>query len=141
MPTLVQFGAGNIGRGFMAERFSVAGWSVVFVDVAAEVVAALNARGSYRVIEVEGVTERVVTVVPVQAIDGRDVAAVAAVLATADLAATAVGLHVLRHLGPALAAGLARRVRQAPEGASPWHVSIPSSSTHSRVKICVTSHE
>src|SRR5437773_6878824 len=43
----VQFGAGNIGRGFLAQLFTESGLEVVFIDVAAPLVDALNARGSY----------------------------------------------------------------------------------------------
>jgi mannitol-1-phosphate 5-dehydrogenase len=111
MPTLVQFGAGNIGRGFIAPLFSAAGWEVVFVDVAAPVIAELNARRAYTVTEVDGQGERAQRVAPVRGIDGRDSAAVIAALTAADLAATAVGLGALPHLAPALAAALAHRRR------------------------------
>lgn len=109
MPTLVQFGAGNIGRGFIAERFHAAGWEIVFVDVVPAVLVALTARGSYRVILVDGTSEKTVTVAPVRAVDGRDVAAVAGAVATADLVATAVGAQALPRLAPGIAAGLAQR--------------------------------
>ncbi|MGV3724844.1 MAG: mannitol-1-phosphate 5-dehydrogenase, partial [Actinomycetota bacterium] len=47
MDTIVQFGAGNIGRGFMGQLFTEAGFEVVFVDVVPEVVSALNQRREY----------------------------------------------------------------------------------------------
>ena len=92
MPILVQFGAGNIGRGFIAPTFAAAGWEIIFIDVAPAVIAELNARRAYQVIAVDGVGEAAVTVAPVRAIDGRDLAAVAAAVAACDLAATAVGI-------------------------------------------------
>ncbi len=111
MPTLVQFGAGNIGRGFIAPTFAAAGWTVVFVEVAPALVVALRARGGYRVRVVGNSGEQVQEVRGVQVVDGRDIPAVAAALASCDLAATAVGLNVLPRLGEPLAAGLARRER------------------------------
>ena len=111
MPTLVQFGAGNIGRGFIAPTFAAAGWTVVFVEVAPALVAALRERGGYRVRVVGNSGEQVQEVRGVQVVDGRDIAAVAAALGSCDLAATAVGLNVLPRLGEPLAAGLARRDR------------------------------
>lgn len=109
MPTLVQIGAGNIGRGFIAELFASAGWSVVFVDVNAAVVAELNRRGGYQVIAVDEAGEHPVAVRGVRAIDGRDQAAVIDLLTRADLVSCAVGLGALRHLGAPLAAAIARR--------------------------------
>jgi mannitol-1-phosphate/altronate dehydrogenase/D-lyxose ketol-isomerase len=109
MPTLVQFGAGNIGRGFIAPLFSAAGWRVVFVDLDQVRILALQQRGSYQVVEVDGRHERAVPVAPVDGILAEDRAAVIAALAGCDLAATAVGLAALRHLGPHLAAGLNAR--------------------------------
>jgi len=109
MPTLLQFGAGNIGRGFIAPTFAAAGWQVVFVEVAPTLVAALRTRGGYRVIVVDNAGEQVQPVTGVQVIDGRDAAAVAAAVATCDLAATAVGLNVLPRLGGPIAAGLQQR--------------------------------
>jgi len=110
MPVLVQFGAGNIGRGFIAPTFTAAGWTVVFVDIDRPRIAVLRKRGEYQVTEVDNVGERVVEVRPVQGIDARDLAAVTAAVATCDLAATAVGLAALTHLAPALAGGLERRL-------------------------------
>ena len=109
MPTLLQFGAGNIGRGFIAPTFAAAGWSVVFAEVDARRLEALRQRGSYRVIEVDGVSERIVTVERVSGIDARDQAQVRALVAICDLCATAVGIAALPGLGGVLAAGLAER--------------------------------
>ena len=49
MATFVQFGAGNIGRSFIAQLFSAAGYEVMFIDVVDDLVKLLNARGEYRV--------------------------------------------------------------------------------------------
>ncbi|HYE06748.1 MAG TPA: D-lyxose/D-mannose family sugar isomerase [Planctomycetota bacterium] len=108
MQTLVQFGAGNIGRGFIAPTFTAAGWAVVFVDIDRARIAALNQRQAYLVREVAA---REVRVAPVSGIVGDDLDAVAGALARCDLAATAVGLGALRHLGRPLAEGLRRRDR------------------------------
>jgi mannitol-1-phosphate 5-dehydrogenase len=111
MPTLVQIGAGNIGRGFIAPLFTAAGWKVVFVDINPRLVAELNQRGSFTVREVDNHGESSRTVTPVQAIHVHDAAAVVAALAVADLAATAVGLPALSQVGPLLAAAAAQRTR------------------------------
>ena len=47
---LVIFGAGKIGRSFIAQLFSQAGYAAVFVDINKEVIDALNQRGSYEVV-------------------------------------------------------------------------------------------
>lgn len=109
MPTLLQFGAGAIGRGFIAPTFAAAGWRVVFVDVAPAVVEALRRRGAYRLLLVDGEGETAQEVRGVDAIDGRDVAAVAAAVAACDLVATAVGLAALPAIAAGIADGLARR--------------------------------
>lgn len=109
MPTLLQFGAGAIGRGFIAPTCAAAGWRVVFVEVAPAVVAALRRRGGYRLLLVDGERETAQEVRGVGVIDGGDAAAVAVAVAGCDLAATAVGLAALPALAPAIAAGLARR--------------------------------
>ncbi len=109
-PVLVQFGAGNIGRGFIAPTFAAAGWTIIFVDVAQAMVDAFNARGSYQVIEVDTGSATLITVSGVSAIDGRNLEAVAAAVASARLVATAVGLNVIGRLGAPIAAGLERRL-------------------------------
>jgi len=108
MPTLLQFGAGNIGRSFVAQLFSAAGYEVVFVDVVDELVTALNARGRYRVM-IKDVKSEEIWVERVRAVHGKDLAAVADVLAEADIAATAVGPNALPFLYPGIARGLQLR--------------------------------
>lgn len=109
MPTLVQFGAGSIGRGFIAERFQAGGWNVVFVDVDPALVAALEEVRSYRVDLVDGPIIRTREVSGVRAILGTDRAAVVEAVREADLLATAVGVAILPRIAPVIADGLRDR--------------------------------
>jgi len=47
---LVLFGAGRIGRSFIAYLFNKAGYEVVFVDIDKQLIDALNIKGGYDVI-------------------------------------------------------------------------------------------
>ncbi|KAG7146938.1 Mannitol-1-phosphate 5-dehydrogenase like protein [Verticillium longisporum] len=59
----VHFGAGNIGRGFVACFLHNSGYEVVFADVADSLIDSINATPSYKVIEVgtEGTDENTIT--------------------------------------------------------------------------------
>ncbi|MBN1460732.1 MAG: mannitol-1-phosphate 5-dehydrogenase, partial [Armatimonadetes bacterium] len=105
---IVVFGAGNIGRSFVGQLFARAGYEVVFVDVNDEIVEALNREGRYR-IEIRDRHPETILVEHVSAIHGKDRDRVAAALAEADIAATAVGPTALPHIYPAIAAGLVHR--------------------------------
>jgi mannitol-1-phosphate 5-dehydrogenase len=109
--TVVQFGAGNIGRGFMGHIYTEAGYEVVFVDVAQELVRLLNERGAYPLRLAGPDRFETLTIRPVRAVDGRDVPAVAGELARCEFACTAVGVPALPHLVPGLAAGIRERGR------------------------------
>ncbi|MBO4299576.1 MAG: hypothetical protein J5998_12355 [Clostridia bacterium] len=49
MRTLVIWGAGRIGRGFVADLFHEPGWRIVFVDIDRALVDRLNERGAYTI--------------------------------------------------------------------------------------------
>ncbi|MBD7957264.1 mannitol-1-phosphate 5-dehydrogenase [Microbacterium sp. Sa4CUA7] len=105
----VHFGAGNIGRGFVGLLLHEGGYDLVFSDVQAPLVDAINAADSYTVHEVgEGGTDKVVT--RFRAINSQtDPQQVIDEVATADVVTTAVGPTVLRFVAPHLVAGLAMR--------------------------------
>ena len=109
MKKAVQFGAGNIGRGFIGQLFSLSGYEVAFVEVDARIVEAMNADRRYplRVVSERGDSETCVE--NVRAVSGLDPAAVAREIADADVAGTAVGAIALPRIAPVLAAGLALR--------------------------------
>jgi mannitol-1-phosphate 5-dehydrogenase len=109
--TAVHFGAGNIGRGFIGLLLHEAGHDLVFVDVNAPLIAAIQAADSYQVIEI-GPGGRQHTVTGFTAIDSAaDREAAVAAVATADIATTAVGPTVLRFIAPVIADAL--RVRSS----------------------------
>ncbi len=105
----VQYGAGNIGRGFIGQLFSEAGYEVIFIDVDPVVVEALNREHRYpvRIVAREGYTETWME--PVSAVDGRNLEAVITAIATADMMATAVGANILPRIAGPLAKGLQHR--------------------------------
>jgi mannitol-1-phosphate 5-dehydrogenase len=88
--TAVHFGAGNIGRGFVGLLLHRAGYEVVFADVAAPLIDALQATPSYRVHAV-GLESSTETVQGYRAVNSRtDEAALLKEIATADVVTTAV---------------------------------------------------
>lgn len=109
MPLLVAFGAGNVGRGFIGELFSAAGWDVAFLDVAPRLVERLGEDRSYihETVSNSGVLRQVVT--RVTAAYSTDQSAVDALVAEADLVTTSVGVRVLGAIAPALAHALQAR--------------------------------
>ncbi len=108
MKKAIQFGAGNIGRGFTAQLFTESGYEVVFVDVIDEVVDLINERGSYP-IEIASEHPEIVTITNIRAVHGSDREAVAREVRDCSLVCTAVGVNVLRHVAPAIARGIELR--------------------------------
>ncbi|MGC8863251.1 MAG: mannitol-1-phosphate 5-dehydrogenase [Armatimonadota bacterium] len=127
MRKAVQFGAGNIGRGFTGQLFSESGFEVVFVDVVPELVRLLNERRSYP-IRIACENPWTVTVTNVRAVNGNDVAAVAEEIKTADIMCTAVGVNVLPKVAPTLAAGIEARAKAGVE--SPINIIICENLQH-----------
>lgn len=121
MTSIVIFGAGAIGRGFVGALFGAAGWRITFIDVDTALVDRLNADGGYRVVEVSHDGERPVPIDQVGALAFADGGAVAEALAGADLAAVAVGAANLPQVAIALARGLEARARA---GAGPLDVLV-----------------
>ena len=108
MSIFLQFGAGKIGRSLCGALFSRAGYEVVFVDVDARMIDALNSARRYRVV-VKDETPDEFWIENVRAVDARDTEAVVAEIARADMAATAVGAGALEALIEPLTRGLAAR--------------------------------
>jgi len=104
----VQFGAGNIGRGFLGQLYFESGYETVFVDVAEGIVDELRTRHRYP-LRIVGEQSYTITIGNVTAIHAADVDSVAKALAQADLAATAVGVAALPKVAPSVAEGIARR--------------------------------
>lgn len=115
MPTLLLFGAGNIGRSFIAQIFARNGWEVVFADINDRVVDEINRRRSYEVIikHPDG-RDEAISVEGVRAVSARDRAAVRELLAHADLAATAVGAAALPAVATLIGEGLRARAARRP---------------------------
>ncbi len=112
MKQAIIFGAGNIGRGFIGQLFSESGYKVTLVDVDQTLLDAFNRRGSYTIRLVTNESSQDVSVGPVVGLSAADIVAVAQAVAEAEIGATAVGAGVLKHIAPALAAGIARRAEQ-----------------------------
>ena len=103
MKKAIQFGAGNIGRGFIGAVLEQAGYHVVFADVNEQVVARINSDRAYTVQIMDTVCEQM-RITDISAMDSRS-PELAAQIAGAELVTTAVGLTVLPRIAGAIAAG------------------------------------
>lgn len=106
----VHFGAGNIGRGFVACFLHNSGYEVIFAEVNDTTVQKLNAQKSYKVIEVgsDGTTESTIT--NYRAINSaKNEAELVQEIATADIVTCSVGPNILKFLAPVIAKGIDKR--------------------------------
>lgn len=109
----VHFGAGNIGRGFVGALLAEGGYDIVFSDVAADLVAALEEADSYTVHEV-GDGGRDIVVTGFSAVNSAEnPERVAREVAEADVVTCAVGPTVLKFIAPHVLAGMRARPRDA----------------------------
>ena len=110
----VHFGAGNIGRGFVGLLLHEGGYELVFSDVAAPLVDAINGVSEYTVHEVgEGGKDTVVT--GFRAINSATHPdEVIEEIAGANVVTTAVGPTILKFVAPHIVAGLALRDPSSP---------------------------
>ncbi len=108
----VMYGAGNIGRGFIAQRFFLSGYETTFIDVNTEAVNAINEAKKYPIYVTRGTEYVPEWVENIKAVNGRDEAAVIDAIADTDIMATALGVNILPFVAPLIAkAVLARRER------------------------------
>lgn len=110
MKTAIQFGAGNIGRGFIGALLSQAGYHVMYADVNQAVIDKINADGTYTV-HVMDVECTDIAITDISGINSTTPEMVD-VLADADLVTTAVGLVILPRIAPTIAQGIAKRKAQ-----------------------------
>ena len=107
MKKAVQFGAGNIGRGFIGALLSQAGYHVTFADVAEPVIDKINADKTYTV-HVMDVQCEDQTITGIRGVNSTKPEAIQAI-AEAELVTTAVGLVILPRIAPAIAAAIEKR--------------------------------
>jgi mannitol-1-phosphate 5-dehydrogenase len=91
MKRAVHFGAGNIGRGFIAPTLQANNYQVTFIDVNTDVIKRINDEGSYTVksLSIEGTTEQKVK--DVNAVELNDTDTLNKILLDADIITTSVG--------------------------------------------------
>lgn len=111
MKRVVQFGAGNIGRGFLGQLFYESGYEIVFIDVVPELIDALNRKGSYH-LRIVGDNPRDLTIRNIRAINAREREEVVREIVSSNLIATAVGARNLPSVADLVAEGMMRRAEK-----------------------------
>lgn len=112
----VMYGAGNIGRGFIAQRFFLSGYHTTFIDVNADVVDEINKEKKYPIYVTRGTEYVPEWVENVDAVNGRDEQAVIDTIADTDILATALGVNILPFVAPLIAKAILARKQKSGRG-------------------------
>lgn len=107
MKKAIQFGAGNIGRGFIGSLLSKAGYHVVFADVNTEIIDKINKDKEYTIHVMDTVCseEKVNDISGVISLNNE----IYKEIVEAEIITTAVGPVVLPRIAPTIAKGIALR--------------------------------
>ncbi|WP_050182689.1 mannitol-1-phosphate 5-dehydrogenase [Domibacillus robiginosus] len=115
MKSVVHFGAGNIGRGFIGALFSQSGYQVTFVDIAEQTIDQLNKSKEYRVkLATDEQDEMIIT--NVSGLNNmKQENEVVAAIQQATFLTTAIGPNILPRIAPLIAKGLTERIKTSDE--------------------------
>ena len=113
MKKLVLFGAGKIGRSFIAQLFSQAGYETVFIDIDTVLVNLINQHKSYNII-VKDEQESIIKVDNIRAVHFSEEEKIIWEITTASIVAISVGQKGLPALFPLFSAGLKSRFKINP---------------------------
>ncbi|GBU10505.1 mannitol-1-phosphate 5-dehydrogenase [Erysipelotrichaceae bacterium] len=111
MAKLLQIGAGNIGRGFIARLFYNNGYDIMFADVDLEMVSLLNARKQY-LVEVSMQEIQQEYIVLESACDSNDSTAFQTCFRNASIITTAVGASILKYVAENIATAIKVKMQQ-----------------------------
>ena len=111
----IHFGAGNIGRGFIAPLLEQVGYQVCFIDVNQEIIQALNTRKFYTVKLADNTGETMEVSYHAGLNSNLERESVAQALTRAHLVTTAVGPNILEKIAPIIAVGLSDRLKVTKE--------------------------
>lgn len=103
----IQFGAGNIGRGFIGALLQQSGYELIFADVIEDVIKQINQKHQYTV-HVTDVESCDIVIDGVSAINSMSDEIIPAIVET-DLITTAVGVGILPRIAPTIANGIVAR--------------------------------
>lgn len=108
MKTAIQFGAGNIGRGFIGMLLAQAGYKVIFADVNPVIIDRLAQDKKYTVhiMDVEKVDYEITNVDGIYSTGTEIIDEIA----KAEIITTAVGLTIIPRIAPTFAAGIKARM-------------------------------
>jgi mannitol-1-phosphate 5-dehydrogenase len=114
MNLAMQFGAGNIGRGFMGQLFFEAGYDTVFVDNNKELVADLTKARQYTLHLLDAYSKKEVDMVirNFSALHTDQSEQIAESFSKAEVVGTAVGVKNLQAISHLIAEGIALRSRE-----------------------------
>lgn len=108
MGIVVQFGAGNVGRGHIGHIFSRAGYKVIFADIDEKLISSLRKSGYYIVRLVgSSIREEIVNNFEIYHLE-RDRDILLDYLSQADIISTAVGPNIYLSLAPIITEGIKR---------------------------------
>ena len=113
MKQSIQFGAGNIGRGFIGALLRQSNYEVIFADINIQMVDALRERGQYTVFITDHEPDSFV-IDNVSALETSNPALIEKIC-DSDVLTTAVGLSVLPKIAPVIAGGIEKRAGRRKE--------------------------
>ncbi len=101
MNLAVQFGAGNIGRGFIGSLLSKSGYKVIFIDINEQILEAINKDGKYKIFvkDVECYEEEINNILALNSLDENIIEKIY----KANIITTAIGPTVLVKIAPIIA--------------------------------------
>lgn len=116
MKIAVQFGAGNIGRGFMGQFFFESNYKTIFVEARKDLVELLNRKRSYplRILDAYSKKSFLLKIENIEAVSADDTGKIADIISKADVISTAVGVKNLALIAPVIAEGLKQRYLNNP---------------------------
>jgi len=111
---LVLFGAGKIGRSFIAQLFSRSGYEVVFIDIDERIISELNKKKKYKVVIKSDQGDELIWVENVRGILGSDTDEIVREISGADIMAISVGRDAIAKICPLISAGIEARYQIHP---------------------------
>jgi len=108
MKNAVQFGAGNIGRGFMGQLFWEENYRTTFIEENKEIVKLINAKKKYPLKLLDAYTRKEIDLIidNINSLESSDIEGISNSISRADIIGTAVGIKAIKIIAPYIAAGI-----------------------------------